>query len=703
MNQNFIEYASYVIKDRAITQIEDGLKPVQRRIMHSLNEMDDGKFHKVANVVGNTMKYHPHGDASIYSALVNIANKDYFIEKQGNFGNIFTGDSASAARYIECRLTPLAKEVLYSKEITEFLDSYDGRNLEPLVFPCKIPYLLLAGTEGIAVGMSTKVLPHNFNEVLEAQIKFLKEEEFEIFPDFLQGGLIDVSEYEKGNGKVKIRAIIEQSANKVLVIKEIPYGTTTDSLITSIENAAKKNKIKINSINDFTSENVEIEITLSKGYDAQDAIKALYAFTDCEISTSVNLIVIENGKPIFRNINDVLQRCTELLVENLRKELQIDLDKNQEKLHFKTLEQIFIENRIYKDIEECKTYEATQKAVLDGVNNFRELLQRDVNLDDVEKLLQIQIKRISRYDIEKNRKEVKEINKKIREIKANLKNIITYSINYVQAILDKFGKNYSRKTKISSFEEITLKEVAIKNTKLGYDKASGFIGSSVKSDKFIETSPYHKILMIFKDGIYKVINVPDKLFVGKGLLYFDVVSKEITFNLIYRDKKSNYCYIKRFQISKFILEKEYNLFDSKSNKLEQFNWKENFAFRAEYEKTKGMKVLFNDFLADDFLIKGVGAKGVRIATKNIIKFRILNNSQTAELEQAKEENESNSAETQKKIQATSEPKTVTQEPKKALEEKPKTKNNEKLDEKDIVGKIKFNLKKIDPNQGKFDF
>lgn len=681
MNQNFIEYASYVIKDRAITQIEDGLKPVQRRIMHSLNEMDDGKFHKVANVVGNTMKYHPHGDASIYSALVNIANKNYFIERQGNFGNIFTGDSASAARYIECRLTPLAKEVLYSKEITEVVESYDGRNLEPIVFPCKIPYLLLAGTEGIAVGMSTKVLPHNFKEVLEAQIKFLNEEEFEVFPDFIQGGLIDVSEYERGNGKVKIRAVIEQSANKVLVIKEIPYGTTTDSLITSIENAAKKNKIKINSINDFTSENVEIEITLSKGYDAQDAIKALYAFTDCEISTSVNLIVIEDGKPIFRNVNDVLQRCTELLVENLKKELQIDLDKNQEKLHFKTLEQIFIENRIYKDIEECKTYEATQKAVLDGVNKFREMLHRDVTLEDVEKLLQIQIKRISRYDIEKNRKELKDIKQKIREIKSNLKNIITYSINYIQAILDKYGKFYERKTQISSFEDIALKEVAIKNTKIGYDKSSGFIGSSVKSDKFIETSPYHKILMIFRDGTYKVINVPEKLFVGKGLLYFDIVSKDVVFNLIYREKKSNYCYIKRFKISKFILEKEYNLFDSKTNKLEQFNWKESFAFRAEYEKKKGMKIFHNDFLADDFLVKGVGAKGVRISTKNIIKFKSLTNAQIAELELEKEEN------------AKKEISNVKTETKIEKEEKPKN----------IVDKIKFNLKKIDPNQEKFDF
>lgn len=697
MNQNFIEYASYVIKDRAITQIEDGLKPVQRRIMHSLDEMDDGKFHKVANVVGNTMKYHPHGDASIYSALVNIANKDYFIEKQGNFGNIFTGDSASAARYIECRLTPLAKDVLYSKEITEFLDSYDGRNLEPVVFPCKIPYLLLAGTEGIAVGMSTKVLPHNFIEVLEAQIKFLKEEEFELYPDFLQGGLIDVSEYERGNGKVRIRSIIEQSANKVLVIREIPYGTTTDSLIASIENAAKKNKIKINSINDFTSENVEIEITLSKGYDAQDAIKALYAFTDCEISTSVNLIVIENGKPIFKNINDVLERCTQLLVENLRKELQIDLDKNQEKLHFKTLEQIFIENRIYKDIEECKTYEATQKAVLVGVNKFRELLQRDITYEDVEKLLQIQIKRISRYDIEKNRKELKEIHKKIREIRLNLKNIISYSISYIQSILDKYCKNYTRKTKISSFEEIALKEVAIKNTKIGYDKSSGFFGSSVRSEKFIETSPYHKILMIFRDGTYKVISVPDKLFVGKSLLYFDAVSKKVTFNLIYSDKKTNLCYIKRFKISKFILDKEYNLFDSEINKLEQFNWKENYAFRAEYEKSKGMKVFYNDFLVEDFLVKGVGAKGVRISTKKIAKFKILNNSQIAELEQEKEETEPISTDEKIELskQKTQEPKTTTFEVKQEVETK--------IDKKDVSGKIKFNIKKIDPNQGKFDF
>ncbi|MCC7431575.1 DNA topoisomerase IV subunit A [bacterium] len=623
MAKNFIEYASYVIKDRAISQIEDGLKPVQRRILHSLSEIDDGKFNKVANVVGHTMKYHPHGDASIFAALVQVANREYFIEKQGNFGNIFTGDDASAARYIECRLTPLAKEVLFSKEITEFVDSYDGRNKEPVFFPCKIPYTLLAGIEGIAVGMSTKILPHNFNEVLQAQISYLKNEPYTIFPDFLQGGKIDVSEYEKGNGKVKVRAEIEQTANKNVTIKEIPFGTTTESLIASIENAAKKGKIKINSINDFTGENVEIEIILSKGYDTQDAIKALYAFTDCEYSISVNLIVIENGKPVNLTVNEVLEKNTDQLVANLKLELEIELVKQQEKLHFKTLEQIFIENRIYKDIEECKTYELVKKAVLVGVNKFRELLQRDVNDDDVEKLLQIQIKKISRYDIEKNRREINEINNTIKEIHKNLKNIVFYTISFLENLIKKYGENYPRKTKIEDFEEISLQKVAIKNVKVGYDKNEGFIGSNVKSEKLLEMTSYDKLLLIFKNGSYKVINIPEKLFVGKQLLYFEIINKKTIFNLIYREKDTKFCYLKRFSITQFILEKEYQLFDEKTNKLEILNTKENYNFTAEFEFKKGLKITSQDFCSDNFLVKGVSAKGVRLANKNIVKFKTL--------------------------------------------------------------------------------
>jgi len=373
-DKNFIEYASYVIKDRAIPHIIDGLKPVQRRILHSLWENDDGKFNKVANIVGHCMKYHPHGDASIYEALVNLAQKDYFIDRQGNFGNIFTGDSASAARYIECRLSKLAKEVLFNPEITEFVESYDGRNMEPVTLPAKVPALLMLGTEGIAVGMSTKILPHNFVELLKAQIRILKNLNFTIYPDFQQGGIIDVNEYNEGNGKVKIRAVIETLKNsKYITIREIPFGTTTESLLSSIEDAAKKNKIKISSINDYTTDKIEIQIEPARGVSAEETIKGLYAFTDCQYSISVNAIVIKDNKPVNMSVKDILRFNTEKLVLFLKLELELKLRELEDLLHYKTLEQIFIENRIYKLIEECKTYELVLQSVRNGLNKFQHL------------------------------------------------------------------------------------------------------------------------------------------------------------------------------------------------------------------------------------------------------------------------------------------------------------------------------------------
>ena len=616
---NFIEYASYVIKDRAITDINDGLKPVQRRILHSLQEMDDGKFNKVANVVGNTMKYHPHGDASIYSALVVLANKDMFIEKQGNFGNIYTGDEASAARYIECRLSPLAKEVLFNKDLTEYLDSYDGRNKEPITFPCKIPSLLLMGTEGIAVGMSTKVLPHNFREVLEAQIKILNKEKFEIYPDFQQGGMIDVSEYRKGNGKVKVRAVIEIRDNKTLIIKEIPFGTTTQSLINSIEAGVKKNRIKINSINDYTAENVEIELKTSRGEDAEDVLKALYAYSDCETSISVNLITILENKPAQLTVNKVLEYNTKRLVENLKRELEIEREKLTQKLHDLTLEQIFIENRIYKKIEELKTYESIIKTIIDAMNKFKHLFIRELTPEDVERLLQIRIKRISRFDIENYKKEIDDIVRYLKDIESNLKNLKKYTINYLSHLIEKYGNLYPRKTKIMKIDTITAKDIPAEEIKVFWDKNTGFLGTDVKGDHYFLATQFEKFLVISDDATYKVISIDSKKFIDTNILYLDKYNPEKIFSLIYTDVESNVSYAKKFQIEKFITNKIYALGSAANCKIDYFSTEANGSVVVRYKKKPRQKVNEERFDFSKLELKGVTARGNRVSTKELLK------------------------------------------------------------------------------------
>ncbi|MEW5803812.1 MAG: DNA topoisomerase IV subunit A [bacterium] len=621
MGQNFIEYASYVIKDRAIPEINDGFKPVQRRILHSLFEMDDGKFNKVANVVGHCMKYHPHGDASIYDALVNLANKDYFIEKQGNFGNIYTGDAASAARYIECRLTPLAKETLFNKDITEYSDSYDGRNKEPVFLPCKLPVLLMMGTEGIAVGMATRIIPHNFTELLEGQIKILKNEEVEIYPDFLQGGIMDVTEYNRGNGKVRVRAVIEPKGPKSLVIREIPFGTTTESVISSIENAAKRGKIKISQINDFTAESVEIEVVPAKGIGSEELLPALYAFTDCEVSISANLITICDNKPRQYTVNDVLRHNTFRLKGYLEAELLINLHRQKEKWHEKTLIQIFIENRIYKDIEEKKSYEEVQDAVLTGVNAFRHLLQRDVTMEDVELLLQIQIKRISRFDLEKNSRELQEIQKNILQIQKDLADLTGYTIRFIQKLLKKYGPSYPRRTRVQSFGSIDAKKVALAHLKVRYDEEKGYLGTEVKEGKLINVSDYDRILYIQRNGTYIVTSVPKKKFIGEDLLFVDKLDKSVIFNLIYKDPDSGLSYCKRFQIEKFILDKEYPLFKT-GGKVQAFTTGERFRVRVKYKPQKRIKVTSEAFDFSGQLIKGVASLGNRVSTKEIVQINL---------------------------------------------------------------------------------
>ena len=539
MESNFIEYASYVIKDRAIPDVDDGLKPVQRRILWSLHRMDDGKFHKVANVIGHTMQFHPHGDASIGDALVVLANKEYFMEKQGNFGNVYTGDPSSAARYIEARLSHLGREVLFNEDITEFVDSYDGRNKEPVVLPVKIPSLLMLGAEGIAVVMATKIMPHNFCELLQAQIAVLKGEEFEVYPDFQQGGMMDVSEYEEGNGKITLRAKIDFDGRK-LIIREIPATTTTEKLIASIEKAAEKNKIKIAAINDYTAENVEIEITPMRGYDPDKALQALYTYTDCAISVSVNMMVICENKPVQMTVPQIIRRNTEKLLDYLQRELEIDLCKQNELFHSKTLAQIFIENRIYKRIEKCNSFELVVAAVHEGLIPFRKKLKRDVTDEDVEKLLAIQIRRISLFDILKNQEELADILKNIEEIHRNLKHLKAYATKYIQGLLDKYGAMFPRHTKIETFGKIDRKAAALNNIKVGWDRKNCYIGTNIKSDDSVTCNEFDHLLCIERRGDYKIINIPDKIFIDR-LYDFRKYDPAIEFGVIYKDTKSGKC------------------------------------------------------------------------------------------------------------------------------------------------------------------
>lgn len=623
---NFLEYASYVIKDRAIPHIDDGLKPVQRRILHSLFEMDDGKFNKVANVVGNCMKYHPHGDASIYSALVAFANKDLFIDKQGNFGNVFTGDGPSAARYIECRLLPLAKDVFYNPEITEYEDSYDGRNSEPVTFPAKIPVLLVQGAEGIAVGMSTRILPHNLIEVVEAVISCLKGEPFRLFPDFLTGGFADVSEYNDGNGKILVRAKLDTKDPKKLIIRELPFGSTTESLINSIEAAAKKNKIKISTIDDYSAEGVEIEIKLARGVYTGDTVDALFAFTDCESSIPVNLLVIKDSMPTIMTISEVIEHHAERLIEILTGELKLEQKQLEDKLHARTIEQIFIEERIYKQIEEKTTMEGVLKAVIDGFKPFSKQIRREVTTEDIDRLLKIVIRRISLYDINKVKKEMQEIRQRIKEIKHHLAHITDYAISFLKEnIITKHKGDYPRRTEIISFGQVDVREAAQRNLKLRYDPKTGYIGYEVSGNVVFDVSQYDRILVLRKTGAYSVIDVPEKLFVDKGMLYCGFADHETcaktVFTLVYKNEKGH-PYIKRCRIEKFILSRGYSIIPDNCTVLKATTL-EDIYLTINYKPKPRLRVLQETFRVSDYTIKGVKARGVRLASREVKSARFL--------------------------------------------------------------------------------
>ena len=564
----FLDYASYVILERAVPYVNDGLKPVQRRILHSMREMDDGRYNKVANIIGNTMKYHPHGDASIGDALVQLGQKDLLIDCQGNWGNILTGDSAAAPRYIEARLSKFALDVVFNPKTTEWKASYDGRNREPVTLPVKFPLLLAQGVEGIAVGLASKILPHNFNELIDACIAYLKHEDFVLYPDFPTGGMIDVSRYCDGmrGGNVKIRARIEKDAsNKALRITEIPYGRTTQSLIDSIIKANEKEKIKIKKIDDNTARDVEILIQLAPGVSLDKTIDALYAFTDCELSISPNSCVIEDEKPCFMPVSDILRHSADDTVALLKRELEIRLGELQEELHFLSLERIFIEQRIYKDreVEELETFEEVSLHVRGRLQPFLPRLYREVTEEDIKRLFEIRMKRITKFDSDEADRKIEALNQEIAEVRHNIEHIIPYSIAYYERIKERYGKGRERRTEIRNFENIEAAKVVIANEKLYINREEGFIGTALKKDEFIcECSDMDEVIIFRKDGTYYVTKVADKIFVGKDVLYVNVFKKNdkrTIYNVVYRDGRYGTAYVKRFNVTGVTRDKIYNL------------------------------------------------------------------------------------------------------------------------------------------------
>lgn len=621
-DNNFIQYASYVIRDRAIPDLIDGLKPVQRRIMHTLFEVDDGRYHKVANVVGQCMKYHPHGDASIYTALVNLANKELFIDKQGNFGNLYTGDGASAPRYIECRLRPIARDVLYNPKITQFTPSYDGRSMEPIVFRSKLPLVLIMGAEGIAVGMSTKIMSHNVREVIDAEKKCLLGKKFQLYPDFPTGGLMDVSDYRDGVGKIIMRAKMDTSDEKKIVITEIPCGCTTESVMNSIENAARNGKVKIASIHDFTAESVNIEIKLPRGVYTKDVVDALYAFTECEQSISCNLLVIRENMPVVMTVTDVIKYHATQLTTVLHDELIVERSELMDRLHARTLERIFIEERIYKRIETMKTAEAVLKAVIDGFKPFKAELIRDVTPEDVDRLLKIPIRRISLYDINKNREEVKNINARIKEIDKLLKNLTEYAISYLDGILAKLDeKATQRKTKVTSIDMVDVKSVVQRDTPVRYDAKNGYLGTGVSGgDEKLRVTPYDRILFVRRSGIYTVTEVPEKLFVGPGMWFCSLADKEslaaVLFTILYRDPKTQYLFVKRCRIPSYIMNRDY-FFAPDGMEVLHVDTRKSFSFTVHFTKKPRVKILEKKCKAADYTEKGLKALGVRVEAREV--------------------------------------------------------------------------------------
>lgn len=615
----FLDYASYVILERAVPRIEDGFKPVQRRIMHALKEMDDGRFNKVANVIGNTMQYHPHGDASIGEAIVNIGQKDLLIETQGNWGDVRTGDGSAAPRYIEARLSKFALDVVYNAQTTEWQLSYDGRKKEPVTLPVKFPLLLSQGVEGIAVGLSTKILPHNFCELIKASIDVLREKKPKIFPDFPTGGIADFTEYNQGlrGGKIKVRAKIEIIDKKTLAIREIPFATTTTSLMESIVKASEKGQIKVKQVVDNTAKDVEIQIHLQPGQSPEVAIDALYAFTDCEISISPNACVIIEDRPTFMPVNEILKYNTEQTVKLLKQELQIRRDELMEKILFSSLEKIFIEKRIYRNIEECETFEEVISTIDKGLKPYKKQFYREITRDDILRLTEIKIKRISKFDSFKADELLKDLEKELKQTQHNLRHLTDYAIAYYQNLLDKYGKGRERKTEIKSFQSVTAVEVIANNQKLYVNREDGFIGWSLKKDEYIcDCSELDDVIVIRKDGKAKVSRIQEKVFMGKDILYVGIWKKgddRMIYNVIYSDGKTGASFAKRFAIPGVTRDKEYPIAtDDKNSKIHYVSGNPNgeaetVEVKLSQSSTARKKIFEYDFA--ELEVKGRGVKG----------------------------------------------------------------------------------------------
>ncbi|WBX70158.1 DNA gyrase/topoisomerase IV subunit A [Tenacibaculum retecalamus] len=618
----FLDYASYVILERAVPSLEDGLKPVQRRIMHSMKDLDDGRYNKVANIVGHTMQYHPHGDASIADAMVQIGQKELLIDMQGNWGNILTGDRAAASRYIEARLSKFALDVVFNPKTTEWKMSYDGRRKEPIDLPVKFPLLLAQGAEGIAVGLSTKILPHNFNELIDASIKYLKGRSFTIVPDFLTGGIADFTNYNDGirGGKVRVRAKISQLDKKTLVITEIPFATTTTTLIDSILKANDKGKIKIKKIEDNTAANVEILVHLPAGISPDKTIDALYAFTNCENSISPLSCTIEDNKPVFVGVSEMLKHSTDLTVNLLKRELEIQLNELQEQWHFASLERIFIENRIYRDIEEVETWQGVIEAIDKGLQPHIKHLKRAITEEDIVRLTEIRIKKISKFDIDKAKQYIDSLEEKIAEVKHHLDNLIDFAIDYFKNLKTKYGKGRERKTEIRIFDDIVATKVVMRNTKLYVNREEGFVGTSLKKDEYVTECADIDDIIIFKgDGKMIVTKVASKTFVGKDIIHIAIFKKKdkrTVYNMMYKDGAKGSSYMKRFNVTSVTRDKEYDLTTgNKGSKMLYFTANPNGEAEVvtiNLRAVGSIKKLKWDIDFSDLAIKGRAVRGNQI-------------------------------------------------------------------------------------------
>ena len=623
MYQNwFIDYASYVILERAVPHIEDGLKPVQRRILHAMKELDDGRFNKVANLVGSTMQYHPHGDASIYGALVTLGQKGLLIDTQGNWGNVLTGDQAAAPRYIEARLSHFALETVFSPKVTEWTKSYDGRKDEPITLPAKFPLLLIYGSEGIAVGLSCKILPHNFNEVCDAAVSYLKNEEFQLYPDFqTTGGYVDVSHYNDGErgGSVRIRSKIDKRDNKTLVITDLPYGKTGTALKESILKAAEKNKIKIRSVVDYTAEQAEIVVTLQPGVSSDKTIDALYAFTDCEVSLSPNCCVIKDHKPQFLTVSDVLRYSVDRTMEIFRKELEIQRNETLESLHFASLEKIFIEERIYKDkgFENAPNMDAAVAHIDSRLEPFKPQFYREVTTDDILRLMEIKMARILKFNTDKADNYIATLNERIKEIDYKLSHMVEHTIAWFEHLKQKYGEKFPRNTQIRNFDTIVASKVVEANEKLYINREEGFVGTNLKKDEYVcNCSDIDDIIIFYKDGRFKVVKVAEKLYVGKNVLYLNVFKRNderTIYNVLYQDGRGGAIYMKRFAVTGVTRDKEYNLTQGKpGSKIMWFTANANGeaeTLRITLKPKQRMKILQFDVDLANLGVKGKLAKG----------------------------------------------------------------------------------------------